>query len=74
MIVLMIVGAIVGLAVFIFMNWLAIKLMKIILPGYLANLVLFLGYYYALRLLVRQAAFPGQGKMCQRKTEFQFGQ
>jgi hypothetical protein len=74
MMVLLGTGAIFGLSLFIFMNWLAIKLMKIFLPGYLASLILFSGYYYALRLGVRQAAFPGQGKMSQRKTEFQYGQ
>jgi hypothetical protein len=70
----MMFGALAALALFIILNWLAIKLMKIIIPAYLARLILFLCYYYSFRLAIRQAAFPGSGKIVQRKTEFQYGQ
>lgn len=68
------IGVLVGVIVFLFVNWLSVKIMKIILPGYLAKLILFLAYYYSLRYAIRQAAFPGFGKMSQRQTEFQYGQ
>ena len=60
---LMAAAALAALCGFLTVNWLIVKILKIILPGYIAKFLLFLAYYYAARIAVRQAAFPGCGKL-----------
>ena len=60
---MMVAAAVAGLSGFLAVNWLIVKILKIVLPGYIAKFMLFLAYYYAARMGVRQAAFPGCGKL-----------
>lgn len=61
-------------AVFAFVNWLLHYLIALIVGGFLAFVILFIGYYCLARLLVRSFAFPGSFSLSRRKLEFQYAQ
>jgi putative effector of murein hydrolase LrgA (UPF0299 family) len=46
-------AAVAALSGFLAVNWLIVKILKIVLPGYIAKFMLFLAYYYAARMGVR---------------------